>query len=140
MAHFAKLNNDNVVTDVLSVSNVDLHFLDYPESEGLGIQICRDVTGHQKWKQTSYNNNFRGRYGAIGFTYDEAKDIFIPEQPFSSWVFNESTVEWEAPIAFPSNTDSDNAEEMSVFWDEDNNRWTNQFNTYWNTETNEWTV
>ena len=138
MAHFSKLNNDNVVIDVLVIDNVDLHFLDFPSSEGLGIQICRNLTGHQKWRQTSYNCNFRNIYGAIGCTYDEVKDVFIPSQVFSSWKLNETTNEWEAPIAFPSNVETDNEEPMSVFWDEDNLRWANQFNQYWDSTNNSW--
>ena len=138
MAHFSKLDENNVVTDVIVIANADLHFLEYPSSEGLGIQICRNLTNHQKWKQTSYNGNFRNIYGAIGCTYDEARDVFVPSQPFSSWTLNETTNEWEAPTAFPTSTESDNDEPMSVFWDEDNLRWANQFNQYWNTETNQW--
>lgn len=101
MAHFAKLDDNNIVLEVTVVNNADIHFLPFPESEAFGIQICRDVTGHQKWKQTSYNNNFRGNYAGIDYTYDSTNDVFYEPQPYDSWTLDTSTWSWQPPINYP---------------------------------------
>jgi hypothetical protein len=112
MAHFARLDDNNIVTEVTVVNNVDIHFLPFPESEAFGVQICRDVTGHQKWKQTSYNNNFRGNYAGIGFTYDSTNDVFYDQQPFASWTLDTSSWKWQPPLAYPTDGNV-------YYWDED---------------------
>ena len=101
MAHFAKLDDNNIVLEVTVVNNADIHFLPFPESEAFGVQICRDVTGHQKWKQTSYNNNFRGNYAGIGYTYDSTNDVFYEPQPYASYTLNTTTWKWDPPIPYP---------------------------------------
>jgi hypothetical protein len=92
MAHFAELDNDNVVKRVIVVSN---------DKEAEGETYCHDLLGGD-WKQTSYNNNIRKNYAAIGYTYDAAKDAFIPPQPFVSWTLDETTCQWKAPVDYPS--------------------------------------
>ena len=87
MAHFAKLDNDKVVTEVIVT---DQQFIN---SGAVGEPF--------RWVQTSYNNNFRKNYAAIGFTYDLTRDAFIPPKIFSSWVLNEDTCRWEAPVVYP---------------------------------------
>lgn len=78
MAHFAKLDANNVVTEVIVVSNAAVEDLPFPESEPLGIAFCQSLYGADTvWKQTSYNGNFRGAYAGIGYTYDEVKNEFI---------------------------------------------------------------
>ncbi len=114
MAHFARLDDNNIVTEVTVVNNVDIHFLPFPESEAFGVKICRDVSGHQKWKQTSYNDNFRGNYAGLGFIYDTTNDVFYEPQPFGSWTLNKSTWKWEAPLTAPTPTDGN-----YYHWDED---------------------
>jgi hypothetical protein len=87
MAHFAKLDNNKVVTEILVAKQ------DFINSGAMG-----DIF---RWVQTSYNNNFRKNYAGIGFTYDIGRDAFIPPKIFSSWVLNETTCQWEAPVAYP---------------------------------------
>lgn len=79
MAHFAKLDENNVVLEVLVVNNEVIRDLPFPESEPVGIEFLIDWSGgYTNWKQTSYNNNFRGSYAGIGFIYDHEVDRFVP--------------------------------------------------------------
>jgi hypothetical protein len=120
MAHFAKIDsNTNIVIDVNVVNNEDLNNLSYPESEAVGISYLAQWTEpNTYWKQTSYNNNFRYRYAGIGYTYDSARDAFISPQPFPSWILNESTTLWEAPVSLP-----DGAKESDYNWIEETQTW-----------------
>ena len=88
MAHFAKLNSDNVVEQVIVVNNEVLHDDKGVEQESIGIAFCQSLFGSDtNWVQTSYNGNFRGRYAGTGMTYDPIKDEFIiPEAPTDSTV------------------------------------------------------
>jgi len=101
MAHFVELDNDNNVLKVIVVDNNDILDENGNESEEIGINFCTRLLGGI-WKQTSYNGNIRKNYAGIGYTYDEEKDAFIPPKPFSKWVLNEDTCNWEAPTAFPN--------------------------------------
>jgi hypothetical protein len=101
MAHFARLNENNIVTEVHVVNN-DVITIDGVESEQAGIDFLTGLHGHPLWKQTSYNGNIRKNYAGIGFTYDAGRDAFIPPKPFSSWVLDETTCGWEAPVAYPN--------------------------------------
>jgi hypothetical protein len=119
MAHFAKLNSDGVVLEVLVVSNDDVNNLPFPESEPLGVSFLENLLGVEEgiiWKQTSYNNNFRFRYAGIGFTYDIQRDAFIPPKRFPSWVFNEEKMAYTAPIPRP-------VDGKSYIWDENTLAW-----------------
>ncbi len=100
MAHFAKIE-DNLVTQVIVVDNSDILDESNNESEALGIKICQDLLGGT-WVQTSYNGNIRKNYAGIGYTYDSSRDAFIDPSPYASWVLNETTCKYEAPIAYPS--------------------------------------
>jgi hypothetical protein len=100
MAHFAKIE-DNLVTQVIVVDNSDILDESNNESEALGIKICQDLLGGT-WVQTSYNGNIRKNYAGIGYTYDSTRDAFIDPSPYASWVLNETTCKYEAPIAYPS--------------------------------------
>jgi hypothetical protein len=97
MAHFAKLGKGNIVERVEVVSN------DIATTEQAGIDFLNDLYRDRNvvWKQTSYNNNFRKNYAGIGFQYDQARDAFIAPKPFNSWILNEDTCQWEAPVAKP---------------------------------------
>jgi hypothetical protein len=101
MAHFAKLDEYNNVIAVHVVNN-DVITVDGSESEQAGIDFLSDLHGHTKWKQTSYNGTFRKNYAGIGYTYDESRDAFIPPQPWVSWTLNETTCQWEPPVAYPT--------------------------------------
>lgn len=82
MAHFAKLDENNVVLEVIVVNNDVLQNLPFPESESIGVAFCQSLFGADTvWKQTSYNNNFRGIYAGIGFLYDSANDVFVNPNP-----------------------------------------------------------
>lgn len=100
MAHFAQINSDNIVTQVIVVSNNDCGGGDFPASEEIGAAFCTNLLGGT-WKQTSYNSNFRKRYAGIGYAYDAERDAFIAPKPYPSWTLNETTCDWEAPVARP---------------------------------------
>ena len=117
MAHFAKLDENNKVINVIVVSNDMLIGLDGKEKEENGINFLNSTFGfHPRWVQTSYNANFRKAFASVGNIYDAENDGFIPEQPFKSWIFNKSSWEWEPPIEHPSDN-------KSYVWDEENTKW-----------------
>ena len=100
MAHFAELDENNIVTQVIVVSNNELLENDI-ESEQKGIEFCKNHLGG-KWIQTSYNGNIRKNFASIGYSYDESRNAFIPPKLFNSWILNENTCQWEPPIAYPT--------------------------------------
>ena len=102
MAHFAKIGINGKVIEVTKVNNEVILDANGNESETNGIDFLTKLTGWSIWKQTSYNRNFRKNFAGIGYTYDEDRDAFIPKKPFNSWVLNETTCLWEAPIAKPN--------------------------------------
>ena len=102
MAHFAKLDDNNVVLSVHVVNN-DVITVNGVESEQAGIDFLTDLHGHSSWKQTSYNGSIRKNYAAIGYKYDSGRDAFIAPKPWESWILNESTCQWEAPVSYPNN-------------------------------------
>jgi len=116
MAHFAKLDENNVVLEVHVVHNNEL-LQDGVESEANGIQFLVDWSGgYTNWKQTSYNGKFRKNYAGIGHTYDPIRDAFIEPQPFPSWLLNERTCLWVSPVAIPTDGKSYNWDESSRSW------------------------
>jgi hypothetical protein len=102
MAHFAKLDENNNVLAVHVVNN-DVITIDGVESEQAGIDFLTGLHGHTLWKQTSYNGTIRKNYAGIGYTYDTSRNAFIAPKPYSSWVLDEATCLWEAPVAYPTN-------------------------------------
>ena len=114
MAHFAKLEN-NVVTQVIVVSNKDILDDKGQESEELGIKFCSNLLGGT-WKQTSYNAKIRKNYAGIGYAYDETLDAFIPPQPFASWTLDEEVCQWKAPVDMPT-------DDKRYSWDEETTSW-----------------
>jgi hypothetical protein len=114
MAHFAKLEN-NIVTQVIVVSNQDILNEQGQELEQKGIDFCSNLLGGT-WKQTSYNGNIRKNYAGIGYTYDEGRDAFIPPKPYNSWLLDETTCQWKAPVDYP-------ADENQYAWDESTLSW-----------------
>ena len=114
MASFAKLNSENIVTTVVSVVNEVLKDSNGIEQEQLGINFLKTLYNepNANWKQTSYNTNggahslggipFRKNHAGIGFTYDSQRDAFIPPKPHNSWILNEQTCNWNAPIPYPT--------------------------------------
>ena len=121
MAHFAQLNENNIVTRVIVVSNDDILDDNLNESERIGIDFCKKLFGNNtKWIQTSYNNNFRGKYAGIGYQYNEKYDSFISPKPFESWILNEETLEWKSPLGNPPELTEEQKSKMSFYrWEED---------------------
>ena len=98
MAHFAKLGVGNIVEQVIVISN------DIAITEQAGVDFINKLYNTRDvWKQTSYNNNIRKNFAGIGYQYDQARDAFIAPKPnFPSWILNEDTCRWEAPVAMPT--------------------------------------
>lgn len=115
MAHFAELDINNTVIQVIVVNNNELLDENGKESEEKGIQFCQLLFGGN-WKQTSYNGTIRKNYAGIGFTYDSERDAFIAPKPFNSWILNEETCVWEAPIPKPT-------DDKLYIWHEDSQQW-----------------
>lgn len=125
MAHFAQLDENNVVIWVTPIDNSIITDENGQEQESLGIKHLHDTIPWAKdynWKQTSYNNNIRGRYAGIGYTYDEDLDAFITPKPHNSWILNKETLEWEPPTQKPNNTATD-TEITTYEWNEQNLSW-----------------
>lgn len=116
MAHFAQLEN-NIVTQVIVVNNQELLDENNVEQEEKGIAFCQSLLGGN-WKQTSYNANIRKNYAGAGYTYDAERDAFIPPKPYASWILNEDTCRWEAPVAFPDDEKTYTWNEETVSWQE----------------------
>lgn len=117
MAHFAQLDENNIVTQVIVVGNEDIKDSDGNESELTGIAFCKSLIGsNTTWKQTSYNANIRKNYAGIGFIYDETRDAFISPKPYASWTLNEITCRWEAPVSYPNDGEL-------YRWDEETTSW-----------------
>jgi len=115
MAHFAQLEN-NVVKQVIVVSNQDILDEQGQESEEKGIAFCSNLLGGT-WKQTSYNAKIRKNYAGIGYTYDEGRDAFIPPKPFNSWLLDENTCQWKAPVDYPTDGKRYTWNEETLTWD-----------------------
>ena len=121
MAHFAKLDVNNLVTQVITFSNDEVN----SNGGDLAVQAENFVKARHEgtWKQTSYNNNFRKQYAGKGYTFDSAKDKFISPQPFSSWALDEND-DWQAPITEPNTkTFDENTEIFRQKWKEETQDW-----------------
>ena len=125
MAHFAQIDNNNIVMRVTVVADSD------DPNEAAGIALCKSLVGSDtNWVQTSYTGNIRYRYAGIGKKYDATNDVFYKQQPYPSWVLNTSTWKWEAPVALPDDAGVDDPENpteiVEYTWDEDTTSWTNR--------------
>ena len=121
MAHFCELDSNNVVLRVIVVSNADTSTAQGEEKESIGIAFCERLLGGT-WVKTSYNATIRKNYAGIGYTYDKDRDAFIPPKPYASWVLNETTCLWDAPVAYP--TDIGTTEEPKRYsWNEETIGW-----------------
>jgi hypothetical protein len=108
MAHFAELDENNIVKQVLVVPNSVEHYGE--------LYLSRDLNLGGRWVQTSYNGNIRKNYAGIGYTYDEVRDAFIPPKPYPSWYLNGDTCQWQAPKQVPDL-------ENRYIWNEENLNW-----------------
>ena len=120
MAHFAKLDENNVVTQVIVVDDKDtLDPHTGHEDEIIGIAFCKKLAGGN-WKKTSYNGNIRVRYAGVGYSYNTALDAFIPPQPHASWTLDNDTADWVSPLgAAPALTEEEIEAGFRYRWDED---------------------
>ncbi len=114
MAHFAQLDENSIVTQVIVVNNSDCLDANNQENETIGIAFCERLFGGT-WKQTSYNGNFRKNYAGIGYTYNADIDAFVPPKPYASWTLD-ANAQWQPPVAMP--TDG-----QMYSWNEDNKAW-----------------
>jgi hypothetical protein len=116
MAHFAQLDENNTVIQVIVIRNEDTLDRFGNESEDAGIEYCQAIFGPNTiWKQTSYNDKIRVRYAQIGGKYDPTRDAFIRPRPYVGWVFNETKLDWEPP--FPPPNDG------KYIWDDETINW-----------------
>ena len=132
MAHFAQLDDNNVVTQVIVVSNDDTTDSNGVEAESIGVAFCQKLLGAStNWKQTSYNGNMRGNYAGIGYVYSTgvatlgvgSTDVFMPAQPYASWTVSTTAAQWEPPStpgAAPTLTDEEVAANKYYVWNESN--------------------
>jgi hypothetical protein len=112
MAHFAKLGVGNIVEQIIVVSN------DIAITEQAGVDFINKLYNTRDvWKQTSYNNNIRKNYAGIGYSYDQTRDAFIPPKPFNSWILNEDTCLWNAPVLRPEDENMYYWNELTLSWD-----------------------
>ena len=124
MAHFAELDQNNIVTQVIVINNSDVLDLPFPESEPVGVAFCQSLFGPDTaWRQTSYNGNFRRQYAEAGGFYYPATDVFVDAQPFPSWVFQSSDGTWQPPIPMPVAPNN-----YVAVWDEEYLEWDIVFN------------
>ena len=112
MAHFAEIDDNNVVLRVLVVPD---------EEEHRGQEfLAEDLKLGGRWIQTSYNGNIRKMYAGVGYIYNEELDIFLPPKPYPSWVLNEEYGEWESPVPRPIMPNK------IQIWNEDTLSWTQE--------------
>ena len=114
MAHFAELDETNTVLRVIVVGNSDCLNAEGQEEEAIGVAFCQNLLGGT-WVQTSYNGNMRARYAGAGYTYDAVRDVFLTPKPYPSWVLDEATTNWTAPVPMP--------EEGRWQWNEETLTW-----------------
>jgi len=116
MAHYAQLDENNVVTQVIVIDNKDTADANGVEKEYIGAAFCERLFGGT-WKQTSYNGNIRKNYAGIGYTYREDIDAFIAPQPYPSWTLD-ANAQWQPPVAMPT--------DGMYSWDEASQSWVAQ--------------
>ena len=116
MAHFAELDENDIVLRIVVVANEDTA-VDGVEDEAVGVAFCHSLFGPDtRWAQTSYNNNMRARYAGIGFRFDRQSDVFIAPQPFESWTLDPVSYAWVSPVPRPDG-------DAMYVWDEANLSW-----------------
>ncbi len=115
MAHFAKIDEAGIVTQVVVVNNRDTSDASGVEREHIGQAHLEKILGGT-WRQTSYNGNFRKNYAGIGYVYDSVRNAFIPPKPFNSWQLDETTCQWQPPTPMPQDG-------QMYSWNEDYTSW-----------------
>lgn len=123
MAHYARVNSENIVTYVTPIPDEMITDKNGVEHEELAFEHLYSTIPNSvgdRWIQTSYNNNFRKRYAGLGYIWNEELDAFIPPKPFNSWILNTETADWEAPISMPEIVDGG---PIGYEWDEQLGNW-----------------
>jgi len=115
MAYFAQIDENNVVIRVLAVSNNDAP--DPAPNDKAGNECLNSIGLAGTWIQTSYNGRIRKNYAGIGYKYDAERDAFIPPKPCDSWILDENTCHWNAPIPYPSDGGLYGWNEKTLSWD-----------------------
>jgi hypothetical protein len=115
MAHYAQLDSNNVVTQVVVIENKDTADANSVEKEYIGAAFCERLFGGT-WKQTSYNAKIRKNYAGIGYAYREDIDAFVPPQPHASWILN-ADARWQAPVDMPDDGQIYNWNEANQAWE-----------------------
>jgi hypothetical protein len=124
MAYFAKLGTGNIVEQVISINNAVITDANGVEQEQLGNDFINKLYNTRDvWKQTSYNNNIRKNFAGIGYQYDQTRDAFIPKKPYNSWILNEDTCRWNAPVAMPELTQEQIDNNNYYAWNESIINW-----------------
>jgi len=144
MAHFAKISEENVVLQILTLADKDCQNAEGIETESVGqayLETHNNWPAHL-WIQTSYNTlanqhlnggtPFRGNYAGIGYTWDSENNIFWQPQPYASWVKNTTTASWDSPVGAAPNISSEQRSQ--------NEAGTNLWNAQWNEETTSWEI
>ena len=116
MAHFAELDENNIVTRVIVVHNNELVDTSGNESEAKGVEFCSTLFGHTNWVQTSYNNNIRKQFAGTGYTYDSDSDVFVAPQPYPSWSLDDNS-DWQPPTPMPEDDNMYSWNEETQSWD-----------------------
>jgi hypothetical protein len=117
MAHFARVNENWIVEEVIVVSNDVIKDDAGIECDWLGEQFCQSLYGaYTKWIQTSYTGRIYKNYASVGYTFDPYRNAFIPPKPYESWLLNEDTCRWDPPVPYP--TDG-----KTYVWDEEAIEW-----------------
>jgi hypothetical protein len=117
MANFAQLNSENLVIQVLVVSEENCGMKNFPESEPIGTEYLRSVFGQDtNWAQTSYNGTFRYNYAGINYLFIEESQAFVAPKPYPEWLLNTNTFKWEPPVPYPSTGGP-------YWWDESTQTW-----------------
>lgn len=119
MAHFAQIDENGTVLQVIVVPNHKCINDQGQEDEQVGIAFCQSLIPFTNWAQTSYNGNIRKRYAGIGFTLDRSRDAFIPPKPYPSWTLDEGTLDWVSPVPRPDTV----TEGFYLEWSEEAQNW-----------------
>lgn len=119
MAHFAELDENNIVLRVIVLHNNECKDQDGNENEAIGALFCHNLLGG-RWKQTSYNSRIRKNYAGLNYKYDEQRDAFISPKPYASHVLNEETCIWEPPVPYPTDGKIYDWDEETLSWIEIN--------------------
>ena len=131
MSHFAQIDSNNIVTQVIVVADADTADAQGNHMESIGLAFCQRLIGGN-WKQTSYNTQggthtnggtpFRGNYAGIGYTYDPTNDVFYAPQPYPSWTISAPTWTWTPPVPYPTDVGTEESPKR-YNWDENNRTW-----------------